>query len=687
MPTYVPDNAKWFQKEIAFTSFVPQQHRGLAPRESSYPHPSEQDPPCARALAPDRVRYEGPRSIHAALDVMRRAHPWWVVALVAMATSGMSTNRGHQLCSTNSGTDKRDVVLNQLRGDLSSRPHQLRANACGNLWCQQSISDASKPSCTRRLRGGSYQEFDESLSDPSRSEEEEHDQLFREHEMRTREDQAREDLRALVDRNGTDFQRFLAYTIIGDDETPHSIDFAAGLRFFPGLEHLPQHPREALFDAKNDETSQSFQSIFDFMVKPENLPLFQEAVEESAADCYNKFFNATRIEEKKAQRREKLNELKKGMPGKKKLNFNWLSAPANELKMEQWVQLKHWQMRKRARLALQQYHNGSPSVLFNLTYVKEGGDEDEQLERFILSFFGLEESHEARRAARERYYGPPMRELDKNLLTATRDGDWRQVGFWIRRGADVHVRDMRLDCNWTALHHAAFLGFSYTSRTLVEYGADVDAREPFFLDTALHLAAGQGHTGCVKMLVSLGCPVDVTNKLGRTPLHEAAICGQTDTCAALLELGADVNFKYRGEMEMWGIYDAWTNTGATALHDAAERGYDATCKLLLQKGAHLHALDSCMCTPLARTELHMIMDDLMDVCYHTHKLLKGWDDGTLRDYKSEVERSPGEDELDKLLHVDAGSFSFNFEWRDALNYNNIALNAFERAKETDFYTL
>jgi hypothetical protein len=60
--------------------------------------------------------------------------------------------------------------------------------------------------------------------------------------------------------------------------------------------------------------------------------------------------------------------------------------------------------------------------------------------------------------------------------------------------------------NWTAVHHASFYGHADLVERLVDFGADVDARDV----------------------------------IGWSPLHYAALKGRTDTCVALLHCGADV---------------------------------------------------------------------------------------------------------------------------------------------------
>ena len=54
------------------------------------------------------------------------------------------------------------------------------------------------------------------------------------------------------------------------------------------------------------------------------------------------------------------------------------------------------------------------------------------------------------------------------------------MGYWVRRGGDVHVRDPFAGRNWTALLHAAFLGHEDMVRHLVcDFEARLDDVEPF----------------------------------------------------------------------------------------------------------------------------------------------------------------------------------------------------------------
>ena len=70
---------------------------------------------------------------------------------------------------------------------------------------------------------------------------------------------------------------------------------------------------------------------------------------------------------------------------------------------------------------------------------------------------------------------------------------------------------------------------------------------------------------------------------GAIPLSWAALFGQTDAVALLLENGADINGR--------------TKEGSTALHSAAFLGRAETAEFLLQHGAHTHLKNSSGATP------------------------------------------------------------------------------------------
>ena len=75
----------------------------------------------------------------------------------------------------------------------------------------------------------------------------------------------------------------------------------------------------------------------------------------------------------------------------------------------------------------------------------------------------------------------------------------------------------------------------------------------------------------------MGAQIDAIDSFEGTSLHNAAFQGHTETCALLLEKGADIR--------------KCDDHNATALHLAAVNGRTDAVKLLLEKGAEVDAQD------------------------------------------------------------------------------------------------
>lgn len=139
--------------------------------------------------------------------------------------------------------------------------------------------------------------------------------------------------------------------------------------------------------------------------------------------------------------------------------------------------------------------------------------------------------------------------------------------------------DSRADGGWTPLHFASAYGREAELQLLVEAGADAsatDARgitplhlcckagninavkvliaEELDLDmdaqtemgtTAVMMAAANGHSGALKMLVTRGASLDHQDKMGDTALHIAARCGFAGFCARLVSRGASTELRNR----------------------------------------------------------------------------------------------------------------------------------------------
>lgn len=99
-------------------------------------------------------------------------------------------------------------------------------------------------------------------------------------------------------------------------------------------------------------------------------------------------------------------------------------------------------------------------------------------------------------------------------------------------------------------------------------------------DYNLRQAADSGDLMQMRILILLGANLDAKDKgeLGLTPLHKAALSGQTKAAELLINKGAKV--------------DAASNNGKTALILAATMGNKEVVELLLSKGADVDAQDA-----------------------------------------------------------------------------------------------
>lgn len=89
----------------------------------------------------------------------------------------------------------------------------------------------------------------------------------------------------------------------------------------------------------------------------------------------------------------------------------------------------------------------------------------------------------------------------------------------------------------TALHRAAFQGFSTEVRRLLEGRSDPNAREAWD-ETPLHMAARSGNIEAARLLIAAGASIDAVNADDKTPLFVAGEDRKEAMCEFLLKLGA-----------------------------------------------------------------------------------------------------------------------------------------------------
>jgi len=206
-------------------------------------------------------------------------------------------------------------------------------------------------------------------------------------------------------------------------------------------------------------------------------------------------------------------------------------------------------------------------------------------------------------------------------------------------------RDCRDSDGSTPLMYAARAGLLDVAALLIEKGCDVNAASQKSGKTALILAAEEGHSSIVDLLVKANADkerrVHETASLyrGCTALLVAAQCGHTAVVAALAQAGADVNAEDKVDE-------------ASALLWAMKNGHSEAAFALIQAGANLDAYTSAN-WPEGQTALAIaISSDLHDLAIQMVNGGAILNSATKRKGSSALDlarRSQGGDELAGML--------------------------------------
>ena len=161
------------------------------------------------------------------------------------------------------------------------------------------------------------------------------------------------------------------------------------------------------------------------------------------------------------------------------------------------------------------------------------------------------------------------------LAIAARHGNANIIEQLMKAGADPNDKLHYINADETPLMHAARSGKVAAVNLLIISGAQVNARESWNGQTALHWAAAEGHSAVVEALIAGGADIRHRSNAGSTPFMFAVRKGDMPTVKAFLAGGADVNEK-RVDL-------------ATPLLVAIINGHEDLVDLLLEKGADPNA--------------------------------------------------------------------------------------------------
>ena len=182
------------------------------------------------------------------------------------------------------------------------------------------------------------------------------------------------------------------------------------------------------------------------------------------------------------------------------------------------------------------------------------------------------------------------------------------------------------------LYYAILCGFHNLIEHLIDtYPMDVDARGGY-RGSPLSAALIKDDFTTASSLLQRGADVNVPDKRGFSPLHQASQGGRIGIMWLLLENGADVNIRnttgdtplafasYAGEIEASRLLlqrganvDSQNNKGQSPLHSAVKRGHLDVVRLLIESGANINLHSETGSTPLfwaSRSE-HLELAELL----------------------------------------------------------------------------
>ncbi|MCJ7449416.1 MAG: ankyrin repeat domain-containing protein [Bacteroidales bacterium] len=182
---------------------------------------------------------------------------------------------------------------------------------------------------------------------------------------------------------------------------------------------------------------------------------------------------------------------------------------------------------------------------------------------------------------------PILKARFSNIFDAAEAGDTATVGELIH--SDSKLLSVTNAAGYMALHVAAIEGHTDVVELLLASGADINrpsASDESGRSTPLHCAAYYGQLDVVQLLLSKGANIEAKEINGCTPLHIASFMGQNKVVEFLISKGANLEAK-----------DERNRT--TPLLWAVAAGKIDVVETLLSKGAAVNTKDTKGETPLS----------------------------------------------------------------------------------------
>jgi len=136
-------------------------------------------------------------------------------------------------------------------------------------------------------------------------------------------------------------------------------------------------------------------------------------------------------------------------------------------------------------------------------------------------------------------------EHDQRLCDACRVGDYNAAKKALEDGANPSVQFRLALGEITPIFLCASKGYKNIAELLIEHHADINRKMDFDGTICLHHAASNDQSEMCEFLISKGCSVNQRDKLGRTPLMDAAEIGSIKVIDILVQNNADVNAEDR----------------------------------------------------------------------------------------------------------------------------------------------